>query len=345
VEALTDSLTGLGNRRALALDLERLLPSASDAAPLVLALFDLDGFKHYNDSFGHPAGDDLLGLLGRNLGRVLAGRGRAYRMGGDEFCVVIEPGAEVAMPIVEAAAAALSDHGDGFRIGCSYGSIALPREADDASSALRIADQRMYTAKNSGRASAGRQSKDVLLRALAERDPSLGEHLTDVAGLAEEVAQRLGLSREEIEQVCQAAELHDIGKVAIPDAILHKPGALDEHEWAFIRRHTLIGERIIDAAPALGRVAALVRSSHERYDGGGYPDGTAGADIPLGARIVAICDAFDAMTTDRAYRRAMIPEAALLELRRCAGTQFDPVVVETFCAVWAGRAAKLTSHR
>ena len=343
-EALTDALTGLGNRRALAADLGRAIPHASDAEPLVLVLFDLDGFKHYNDTFGHPAGDELLHRLGHNLGRVLEGRGTAYRMGGDEFCAVIRPGDEIAQPVVEAAAAALSDHGEGFKIGCSYGAIALPREAADVEAALRIADQRMYAAKHSGRASAGRQSKDVLLRALAERDPYLGDHMTDVASMAESVARRLGLTAEEVEQVSQAAELHDIGKVAIPDAILHKPGPLDADEWAFIKQHTLIGQRILDAAPALGRVAALVRSSHERYDGGGYPDGLAGADIPLGSRIVAICDAFDAMTTDRAYRRAMSAEAAMLELRRCAGSQFDPVVVEAFCAAWTGEREKLATH-
>jgi two-component system cell cycle response regulator len=344
-EALTDALTGLGNRRALTLDLEKTMPHATDGEPLVLVLFDLDGFKHYNDSFGHPAGDELLSRLGRNLDRVLSGRGKAYRMGGDEFCALIHPGVEVAQPIVETAAGALSDHGDGFRIGCSYGSIALPREAPDVETALRMADQRMYAAKNGGRTSAGRQSTAVLLRALSERDPYLGDHTADVANLAEAVAERLGLATDEVEQVSQAAELHDIGKVAIPDAILHKPGPLDEREWAFIRGHTLIGERIIDAAPALGRVAALVRSSHERFDGGGYPDGLAGQDIPLGSRIVAICDAFDAMTTDRAYRAAMTPDAALLELRDCAGSQFDPVVVEAFCAAWAARGATLTNQR
>jgi two-component system cell cycle response regulator len=344
VEALTDALTELGNRRALTLELEHAIPCASDAEPLVLVLFDLDGFKHYNDNFGHPAGDDLLSRLGRNLAQVLEGRGRAYRMGGDEFCALIQLRNETALPIVEAAAAALSDRGEGFSIGCSYGSILLPREAADAETALQVADQRMYAAKNGGRPSAGRQSKDVLLRALSERDPYLGSHTADVASLAGAVAERLGLTSEEREQISQAAELHDIGKVAIPDAILHKPGPLDEHEWAFIRRHTLIGERIIDAAPALGRVASLVRSSHERFDGEGYPDGLAAADIPLGSRIVAICDAFDAMTTDRAYRSSMAPEAALLELRRCAGSQFDPVVVEAFCAVWVNQGAGLTTH-
>ncbi|MCW2966267.1 MAG: diguanylate cyclase and metal dependent phosphohydrolase [Solirubrobacteraceae bacterium] len=343
-EALTDALTGLGNRRALTLDLEQALPECGDARPLVLVLFDLDGFKAYNDAFGHPAGDDLLARLGRNLSRTVDGRGRAYRMGGDEFCALIEPREEVAQPIVDAAAAALSEFGEGFSVGCSYGSITLPREATSSEEALRQADQRMYAAKEGGRASAGRQSTDVLLRALAERDPTLADHLADVAALAEAVAGRMGLPREDIERVRQAAELHDIGKVAIPDAILHKPAALDEHEWAFIRQHTLIGERIINAAPSLGQVAALVRSSHERFDGGGYPDGLAGADIPLGARIVAICDAFDAMTTDRSYRSALDPQAALHELRNCAGGQFDPVVVEAFGATWAAREARVSAH-
>jgi HD-GYP domain-containing protein (c-di-GMP phosphodiesterase class II) len=185
-----------------------------------------------------------------------------------------------------------------------------------------------------------------LLRDLLEEDDEYtGHHTEDVVDLSVRVAERLGLNAEEVEQIGQAAELHDIGKVAIPDAILHKPGPLDEHEWAFIRRHTLIGERIIDAAPALGRVAALVRSTHERFDGGGYPDGLAGSQIPLGSRIVAICDAFDAMTTDRSYRTGMRPEEALLELRQCAGTQFDPVAVEAFTSAWsARRAAKLTTQ-
>jgi HD-GYP domain-containing protein (c-di-GMP phosphodiesterase class II) len=235
---------------------------------------------------------------------------------------------------VVGAAAALSEHGEGFHIGCSYGAIALPREASDVAEALRIADQRMYAQKNAGRSSASRQSRDVLLRALAERNPELRDHLSGVAELAEATALRLGLSHEEVEQVRHAAELHDVGKVAVPDAILAKPGPLDETEWAFIRRHTIIGERIIAAAPALTHVAALVRSSHERWDGTGYPDGLAAERIPLGARVVAVADAFDAMLSPRPYSDAGTPEAALAELRRCAGTQFDPAVVAAFDAAW-----------
>jgi putative nucleotidyltransferase with HDIG domain len=210
----------------------------------------------------------------------------------------------------------------------------VPGEVGDAEEALRIADQRMYAHKHGGRTSARSQSRDVLLRALAERNPELGEHISGVAALAEAVARRLDLDAEQLEHVRHAAALHDVGKMAIPDAILDKPAALDEHEWEFIRRHTIIGERIVAAAPALRPVAALVRSSHERWDGRGYPDRLAGEEIPLGARIVAVCDAFDAMVADRPYRAGMDPADALAELERCAGSQFDPGVVAAFAAAW-----------
>ena len=329
-EAKTDALTGLGNRRALAAAIEEL-----DGAPVVLALFDLDGFKHYNDTFGHPAGDALLVRLGSNLAACLERRGRAFRMGGDEFCVLIEPGNDDPEQLVRSAAAALSESGDGFSIGCSFGSILLPQEASDPAEALRIADQRMYAQKHAGRMSAGRQSKDVLLSALSERSPDLGGHLSSVAELAERTARRLALPVEEVERIRHAGELHDAGKVAIPEAILAKPGPLSEDEWAFVRRHPLIGERIVRSAPSLSRVAGLVRSTHERFDGQGYPDRLRADAIPLGSRIVAVCDAFDAMTAGRPYAAARTPEEALDELRSCAGTQFDPAVVETFRAVIA----------
>jgi diguanylate cyclase (GGDEF)-like protein len=330
-EALTDALTGLANRRALAVELERRMALGQECSPYLLALFDLDGFKHYNDTFGHPTGDALLQRLGRNLESQLGGRGTAYRMGGDEFCALIDD-LDTPDATLKAVAAALSEHGEGFTISCSYGSILLPTEAHNTETALRLADQRMYAQKRGDRSSASRQSADVLLRALAERNPELGSHLRDVAVLASRVARRFALPVEDIESIRQAAELHDVGKVAIPDAILFKPGPLNDNEWSFIRRHTLIGERIIGAAPALRRVAAIVRATHENLDGSGYPDGLAGEEIPLGSRIIYVCDAFHAMTTDRAYRPAVDEQTAVAELRRCAGTQFDPAVVEAFCA-------------
>jgi diguanylate cyclase (GGDEF)-like protein len=331
-EARTDALTGLGNRRALMRDLDSGLTEATDEQPLVLALFDLDGFKQYNDTFGHSAGDALLVRLGDRLQRALDGTATAYRMGGDEFCVLAATVPNGGAAIARQAASALSESGEAFAIGCSYGVASLPREAVSAEDALRLADQRMYELKNS-RTSASRQSTDVLLKVLDERSPGLGNHISVVARLAGSTARMLGLPEHEVKRIELAAELHDVGKVAIPETILNKPGPLEAEEWAFIRRHTEIGERIVMAAPSLEATGELIRSSHERVDGSGYPDGLVGSAIPLGARIIAICDAFDAMTSSRAYSDSIPVADALTELRRCAGSQFDAELVMLFCEV------------
>jgi two-component system cell cycle response regulator len=233
---------------------------------------------------------------------------------------------------VERARTALSELGEGFAIGASAGYAALPGDAADAEEALRVADRRLYAEKNSGRVSARLQSAGALRGALDEANPELGGHTDEVARLAMEVARRLDLDEDEIERVVIAAELHDIGKIAIPGSILRKTGPLDADEWDFVRRHTLIGERIAQSAPALTGVAGLIRSSHERWDGTGYPDMLAGDDIPLGSQIVFVCDAYSAMTGDRCYQPTRSPADARAELRRNAGTQFAPAVVEAFLA-------------
>jgi diguanylate cyclase (GGDEF)-like protein len=323
----TDVLTELGNRRRLLTDLDE----AMTVPGMKLTFFDLDGFKAYNDSFGHQAGDVLLTRLGRRLHAAVSGSGEAYRLGGDEFCILVSgPDADTARA---AAVEALREHGDAFAIGSSHGTVELATEVATPDKALLLADQRMYDSKNNGRMSAGRQSTDVLLRALAERDPALISHVGDVALMAQAVARELGVAEDQLPAIRQAAELHDVGKVAIPDDILGKPGPLDEEEWTFIRRHTAIGERIVAAAPALTFVAKLVRHSHERWDGEGYPDGLAGDEIPLGSRIVSVCDAFDAMVGERPYRASRNFDGALRELARCAGSQFDPTVVAAFTKV------------
>jgi diguanylate cyclase (GGDEF)-like protein len=328
-EARTDALTGLRNRRALIDDLGAESEGGGSRDQMVLGLFDLDGFKQYNDTFGHPAGDALLARLGDRLKTAVSGVGTAYRMGGDEFCILVEASSSDPA-VVQAATAALSESGNAFEIGCSHGSVTLPREASSADEALRLADQRLYQDKASGRSSAGRQSSDVLLKVLSERNADLRDHLSGVAGLAEATAGQLGLPDHDAKRVGLAAELHDVGKTAIPDDILNKPGPLDDREWEFMHRHTIIGERILLAAPSLAGVAGLVRSSHERFDGAGYPDHLSGTAIPLGSSIIAVCDAYDAMTSERTYREAMTTEDALAELGRCSGTQFDPTVVSAF---------------
>jgi diguanylate cyclase (GGDEF)-like protein len=327
----TDNLTGLANRRKLMADLERSLQAGE---PVVLVILDLDGFKAYNDSFGHPAGDALLVRLAGRLRDATAGHAHAYRLGGDEFCVVWWEGAAGSRAKIEAtAAASMREFGEGFSVSASYGSVAVPEEASTIEDALRAADNRMYSRKHGSRASTRWQSRDVLIQTLTERHPNLSPHVDAVTALAKEVAMRLGLDDNLIEQVRLAADLHDIGKIAIPDAIINKAGPLDEQEWEFMRRHTLIGERILQAAPALVHVAQLVRSTHEHFDGQGYPDGLAGDSIPVGARIIAACDAYDAMTADRPYKLAHSPADALAELHRCAGSQFDPEIVAAFTAV------------
>jgi two-component system, cell cycle response regulator len=245
--------------------------------------------------------------------------------------------------LVELARAALSSDGDGFKIGASCGYARIPDEGLESSDILRIADRRLYAEKNSGRVSALAQSKTVLLRAVGEWDEALSAHGLAVSALAADVARELGLDEETVERVATAAELHDLGKIAIPRPLLLKPGPLTDDEWEFVRRHTLIGERVLAAAPALGQVARLVRSTHERYDGTGYPDGLTGQEIPLGARIIAVCDAFDAMTSDRPHAAGMTVEQALRELLRCAGTQFDPEVVEAFNAVYTELRGELVA--
>jgi diguanylate cyclase (GGDEF)-like protein len=329
--ALTDPLTGLGNRRLLIEDLHVTCRAATVEEPWQLVLYDLNGFKRYNDTFGHPAGDALLARLSGKLSEVVAPHGSAYRMGGDEFCVLLCGGGARADAIVQASLAALSEQGPGFAIGAAHGVVSIPAEVADPAAIMQLADQRLYKRKDQTReSSAVHQLRDVLLQAFQERHPDLQEHQRGVGALALAVGRRLGMGAEELDVLARAAELHDVGKIAIPDAILVKPGPLDDEEWRFMRRHTILGERILMAATALRPVARLVRSSHERFDGGGYPDGLTGEEIPLGARIIFVCDAYDAMVSDRSYSRAVSSQEALGELQACAGTQFDPRVVEAF---------------
>jgi diguanylate cyclase (GGDEF)-like protein len=323
-EAVTDALTGLGNRRKLLADLERELHQP-EVEPTLLMVFDLDGFKSYNDTFGHPAGDALLARLGQKLADVPGRRGAAYRLGGDEFCLVVPVATDEVEQLIDRACAALTEHGQGFEVVSSFGAVLLPEEAAEASRALSVADERLYAQKHSRRAD-GERTAQALLAVLSVHEPALAVHLEGVVSLAVETGRILGLRRDELDELARAAQLHDLGKLAVPDEILHRTGALDAREWAFVRQHTLVGERILRASPALRSIAGIVRSTHERWDGAGYPDRLAGEEIPLAARIISACDAYDAMTSRRPYRPALSPAAALEEIEALAGTQFDPTV-------------------
>ena len=177
----------------------------------------------------------------------------------------------------------------------------------------------------------------ALLAALEARDGYTGEHSQAVVDLSVASARGLGLSEDDVAEVEQAALLHDVGKIGVPDSVLNKPGPLDEREWGLMRQHPLIGERIVASVESLARLAPIVRAEHERWDGRGYPDGLSGGSIPLASRVVFCCDSFHAMTSDRPYRRAIGAKRAVEELEKNAGTQFDPEVVRALLGV-VGRA-------
>jgi two-component system cell cycle response regulator len=333
VLSVTDPLTHLWNRRKLADDLEDATHRGT-ADPHVLVLYDLNGFKRFNDLFGHPVGDSLLMRLAAKLRDVVDPVGTCYRLGGDEFCVLARVPEDELAAFLAATEVALSEVGEGFAVTTALGCAFLPDEASDPARAMQIADQRLYACKHHSLIDRG-QPHGVLLQALYEREPTLRQHAGGVAALSLELGRRLRLNDTALEEIELAAQLHDIGKLAVPEAILHKSEPLSEQELQYLRRHTIIGERILSAAPALSRVGAIVRSTHEAFDGSGYPDGLAGADIPLAARIVAVCDTYSAITSDRTYQAHRTHDDALIELRAVAGSQLDPELVELFCATVA----------
>ncbi len=317
-EAVTDALTGLANRRQLARDFAELEGIESDWPPHTLVMFDLDGFKAYNDAFGHPAGDALLARLSARLGYAVAPH-QAYRVGGDEFCVLIAADRVSAEAVVEAGAEALVDHGEAFSITASHGAVSMPEEARTNELALQLADRRMYAHKDRRTSSPSEQTRAALQALLDERSPAASARHQELADLAYLLAQRQGLGQPDLDHLVRAAELHDVGRVALPAGLA---GAGDEDP--LVAQQNLIAERILTAAPALVPVARIVRSMHERYDGGGPPDGLAGQEIPVPARILGAAQAFL-----RRLGSQRKPEPGALEwLTAEGGGRLDPFVAD-----------------
>ena len=351
--ALTDPLTGLGNHRHFHERLQReLLNAEEQETPVTLCFVDIDDFKRINDRFGHPSGD---GVLSQVAGRLRQG-GEAFRLGGDEFALLLADHDEgmalaAANSIVERIATVDFDHIGTVTV--SAGLATFPVQGHGRDELIRLADSALYWAKEHGKNRVRLYRPDVvelaelkrlaagpdqaaryraaasLAKAVDARDTYTGSHSERVSELAARVATRIGLDAEQIELTRLAGSLHDLGKLAIPEEILRKPGTLTDSERLVLERHPQIGFRMLDSL-GVDPVADLVLHHHERWDGAGYPDGLRGEQIPLGARIIFVTDAFDAMTSDRVYRAKRSPDAALLELQRCAGTQFDPGIVAAF---------------
>jgi diguanylate cyclase (GGDEF)-like protein len=349
--ALTDPLTGLGNHRSFHERLQReLVVAEEEGTSLALCLVDFDDLKSVNDRFGHPVGDLVLGQVAARLRQG----GEAFRLGGDEFAVLLPRQDErqataVARSIVERVAY-LDIEGVG-PVTVSAGVAMYPTHGTGRDELIRLADSALYWAKKDGKnrvrayaaesilranleqltdtpdRAARYRAAESLAKAVDERDAYTGSHSQRVGDYSARIARRLGADEPGVELTRLAGNLHDLGKLAIPEEILRKPSSLSEAERLMLERHPQIGFRMLESL-GVDPVAEWVLHHHERWDGAGYPNRLAGDKIPLGARIIFVADAYDAMTSERAYRQALPQHDALAELERCAGTQFDPAVVK-----------------
>lgn len=359
-QAATDPLTGLGNHRAFHKRLQEEVTAARQSgASLGLILLDLDGFKEVNDTQGHQAGDEVLRKVAKALDEVSAKR-NCYRYGGDELGILV-PGADraaatdVALRVRDAIGGICVN--DGPAVTASLGVAIFPESAPTAKEIVYRADMAMYNAKATGKnrvnvwgssldehlngiaprsSDNGRRHADVvasLTSALNAKDPQTKDHAERCSWYTGELAAELGLSDAEIADLRVGSLLHDVGKLVVPDDILFKPGPLNATEMKRIRRHPVDGANALSNVPTAADAVPVILHHHERFDGTGYPDGLSGEEIPIGARILLVADAFDAMTEDRPYRKALPVADAVAELRRFSGTQFDPAVVDAFLAV------------
>ena len=362
--ALTDPLSGLGNHRSFQERLKHeLLRAESGDEPFTLCMIDVDDFKRINDLYGHPVGDRVLASVGRRLRQ----NGEAFRLGGDEFALLL-PGvtADQALSTASSVLARIGslELAEVGSVTASAGVAGFPHQAIDRDELIRLADSALYWAKEHGKNRVHVYRPDVvelaelrrlahgpdraarfraaasLAKAVDARDTYTGSHSTRVAELSAWITHRLGLDREQIELTRLAASLHDLGKLAIPEEILQKPGPLSDPERLVLQRHPEIGHRMLESL-GVDPVAEWVLHHHERWDGTGYPHRLRGEEIPLGARIIFVADAYDAMTSDRAYRGRLTPREAIEELERCSGTQFDPEIVAAFARELADRTPAL----
>ena len=325
-----DTVTGLKNRTFM----EQQLTDSDEPnqLPLGLVMVDVNGLKMVNDSLGHRAGDEMLQRTAKVLERACPTKGTASRWGGDEFLILLPATSadelnQISQDIINGCA---SDPDDGVPLSAAVGFALKQRHHEDLQEVLATAEDAMYQQKMSQASSSKNTLVASLQRTLAEKSHETEEHARRLQTWAVALARELSLPPSQLNEVALLALLHDIGKVAIPEAILNKPGPLSKDEKAVMDQHPEIGYRIAAASPDLAFVAEGIRAHHERWDGAGYPRGLRQDTIPLAARIVAIVDAFEAMTSQRPYRDPIPTAEAVAEIAACSGSQFDPALVQTF---------------
>jgi diguanylate cyclase (GGDEF)-like protein/PAS domain S-box-containing protein len=333
--SLKDSLTGLYNRNFFEEEMKRL--SDGRYNPLGVIVCDLDGLKFVNDTLGHKAGDQMLVNTAELLRQNFRSSDIIARIGGDEFTVLLtKTDPEVVELMLGRLRQSVQDYNKTkteIPLSLSMGHALGAGETADMHAIFREADNRMYREKIQREGSARNAILQALLYSMQARDFDTEGHCDRLQDLAASLAYSLGSPQEFINDLSLLARFHDLGKVGIPDHILFKPGPLTEDEWQQMCQHCEIGHRIASSVPDLEPIADYILKHHEHFDGQGYPLGLSGEDIPLPCRILAISDAYDAMTSDRPYRKAMTREQAIDELQRCAGTQFDPDLVQRFIRI------------
>ncbi len=328
-----DKLTGLYNRAHLDNVLERIRP---DEVPYSIIMGDMNGLKIANDAFGHKTGDKLLVEMARILQQACRSDDVVARVGGDEFVVLLpsvdETGALLVAERIKEKCEKSSFQPIPPSISLGLATKTTPEQS--IFEVLQEAETRMYRRKMLEADSARSFSIQSLQRMLRERSNETEEHTERLRILVRRLAQEMEFSSVSLDDLDLLATLHDIGKIAIPDDIINKPGKLSAEEWEIMKRHTEIGYRIAITSPELASIAEYILAHHERWDGQGYPRGLVGEEIPLAARILAVADAYDAMVNERPYKRPFSSIIAIKELKRHAGTQFDPAVVSAFLAMF-----------
>ncbi|MBT9172203.1 MAG: Cyclic di-GMP phosphodiesterase response regulator RpfG [Syntrophomonadaceae bacterium] len=333
---LYDQLTAIYNRAYFEEELQRL--SGGQEFPVAVISVDLNGLKLINDTMGHEKGDELLKTCACILKQSLRGSDVLARVGGDEFAAILprtgqQAAADVVARFNENIARFNQEHPE-FPLSVSVGLAVADKSETPLKEILRRADDLMYNDKLMHSKSARSQILTALLTALAERDYLTEGHAQRLTDLSQKLGELAGLSAKQLSALALLAQVHDLGKVGIPDHILNKKGKLNDEEWKIMRQHPEKGYRIAMSSPALAPVADLILKHHEKWDGSGYPLGLAGEDIPVECRILAIADAYDAMTNDRPYSNAKSRDEALEEIKRCKGSQFDPKFAELFISLF-----------
>ncbi len=328
-----DQLTELYNRRFFEEELKRL--DTPRNLPLSIIMADINGLKLINDSFGHAIGDEYLVSLARILKCACRADEIIARLGGDEFGIVLTntDATEASIIINRLKDLILKTKVAGIVLSVSFGCETKEKAEQLLSETIASAENHMYTHKIVERASMRSKTVEMIMSALFEKSDREAQHSQRVSELCEEIAVRMNFDSDDVEQIRMAGLVHDIGKIGINEAILNKGAVLDENEWASMKRHPESGWRILSTKVEFSDVAQFALCHHERFDGNGYPKGLRGEEIPIQARIIAIADSFDAMTSERSYRKPLAFDIAIQEIQKCSGSQFDPKIVDVFIEI------------